>query len=155
MPEVVSSGVMLRRLALAAIVAAALSPSAAAATPATLFPGVTVAPAVQFTLHGPVALTVITAPRPGDQNGLYALAPVLARGTLTGGRDRLTRIERSLAAQATVVGINGDFPGREGRASRGGAAAGRRARAHAASVSLVGRGGHGRRAARRPRVVRR
>jgi hypothetical protein len=109
-PEVVSSGVMLRRLALAALVAATLSPTARAATPEALLPGVTVAPAVQFTLHGPVALTVITAPRPGDENGLYTLAPVLARGTLTGGRDRLTRIERGLAPAATVVGINGDFP---------------------------------------------
>ena len=31
-----------------------------------------------------VALHVITAPRPGDQNGLYQLAPVLSRGTVGG-----------------------------------------------------------------------
>ncbi len=35
---------------------------------------------------------------------------MLAHGTLTGGGDRLTRIERALAPQATVLGINGDAP---------------------------------------------
>jgi hypothetical protein len=108
--EVLSGRVMLRRLALLTLVSAALAPPAAAANPVTLMPGVTDEPAVEFTLHGPVALHVITAPRPGDDNGLYALAPVLAHGTIAGGRDRLTQIERSLSAQATVVGINGDFP---------------------------------------------
>ncbi len=67
MPEVVSSGVMLRRLVLAALVAAALSPSARADAPVTLLPGVTVERAVQFTLHGPVGFTVITTPRPGTR----------------------------------------------------------------------------------------
>lgn len=100
---------MVRRLALVAVAFAAAAPSATAAAPVTLLPGITVEPAVQFTLHGPVALQVITAPRPGDANGLYALAPVLAHGTIAGGRDRLTQIERSLSPQATVVGINGDF----------------------------------------------
>lgn len=101
---------MVRRLALVAVAFAAAAPAARAAAPVTLLPGVTIEPAVQFTLHGPVALHVITAPRPGSDNGLYALAPVLAHGTIAGGRDRLTQIERSLAAQATVVGIDGDFP---------------------------------------------
>ncbi|HST16990.1 MAG TPA: phosphodiester glycosidase family protein [Gaiellaceae bacterium] len=100
---------MLRRFAVLAVACAGLG-SPAHATPTTLLPGVTVERTVQFTLHGPVGLTVITAPRPGEGNGLYALAPVLARGTIAGGRDRLTRIERALAPQATVVGINGDFP---------------------------------------------
>ena len=45
-------------------------------------PGVTYDRSVLFTPHGVVVLHVITAPRPG---GLYTLAPVLARGTLTGG----------------------------------------------------------------------
>ena len=46
-----------------------------------LMPGVTYERTVTFTPHGVVVLHVITAPRPG---GLYALAPVLARGTLHG-----------------------------------------------------------------------
>jgi hypothetical protein len=101
---------MVRRLALVAAASAALAPSALAANPVTLMPGVTDQPAVQFTLHGPVALHVITAPKPGDDGGLYALAPVLAGGTIAGGHDRLTQIEQGLSPQATVVGINGDFP---------------------------------------------
>jgi hypothetical protein len=71
-----------------------------------LMPGVTYEKTVQFTPHGAVVLSVITAPRPG---GLYRLAPVLARGTMTGGRERLTQIEKDVGAQATVAGINGDF----------------------------------------------
>ena len=100
---------MLRRSVVLAVACAGLA-SPAYATPTTLFPGVSVDRSVQFTLHGPVGLTMISAPRPGEGNGLYALAPVLARGTVAGGRDRLTRIERALSPQATVVGINGDFP---------------------------------------------
>jgi hypothetical protein len=105
---------MIRRLVLAAFLCAALSPPALAAEPVTLLPGVTFEQGVQFTLHGPVAIDVITAPRPGDQQGLYALAAVTAHGPLTAGRDRLTRIERDLSAQATVVGINGDFSAKGG-----------------------------------------
>jgi hypothetical protein len=101
---------MVRRLAPLAVLSAVLAPSALASGPVTLLPGVTDQPAVQFTPHGPVALHVITAPRPGDAGGLYALAPVLAHGTIAGGSDRLTEIERALSPQATVVGINGDFP---------------------------------------------
>jgi hypothetical protein len=98
-----------RRLALVAILFAAAASSAWAAAPVTLMPGVTFQQAVQFTPHGPVVVDVVTAPRPGDQNGLYALAPVTARGPLAAGHDRLTAIERGLAAQATTVGINGDY----------------------------------------------
>lgn len=73
-----------------------------------LMPGVTYEPTVQFTPHGPVALHVLTAPRPGEQNGLYQLVPALAHGTVAGPPAPLTQIERDLSAQATVVGINGD-----------------------------------------------
>ncbi|HEX6762152.1 MAG TPA: phosphodiester glycosidase family protein [Gaiellaceae bacterium] len=105
---------MTRRLALVALLYGVLTPAALAASPVTLLPGVTFEQGVQFTLHGPVAVDVITAPRPGDQQGLYALAAVTAHGPLTAGRDRLTRIERDLSAQATVVGIDGDFPAKAG-----------------------------------------
>jgi hypothetical protein len=77
-------------------------------------PGVTYERSVQFTPHGPVALNVLTAPRPGDQAGLYQLLPVLSRGTLTGTRETLTEIERDASAQATVAGINGDLVARDG-----------------------------------------
>src|SRR5205823_13748887 len=74
-----------------------------------LVPGVTYEKIVQFTPHGAVALHVITAPRPGDQNGLYQLAPALGRGTILGGRERVTQLEKEASTQATVAGINGDL----------------------------------------------
>ena len=74
-----------------------------------LVPGVTYEKIVQFTPHGAVALHVITAPRPGDQNGLYQLAPVLGRGTILGAREKVTQLEKDVSAQATVAGINGDL----------------------------------------------
>ncbi len=73
-----------------------------------LMPGVTIERAVQFTPHGPVALSVITAPRP-DPAGLYKLAPVLSRGTVTGGLERVTQIEKDVSSRTTAAGINGDF----------------------------------------------
>ena len=66
---------LLRRLAAALSVLALLALPAAAA-PVELMPGVTCEQQVQFTPRGPVALTVITAPRPG---GLTTIGPV-ARG---------------------------------------------------------------------------
>ena len=50
-----------------------------------LMPGVTYERAVQFTPHGPVALHVVTGPRPG---GLYGLRPVLSNETVAGPGDR-------------------------------------------------------------------
>ncbi len=99
---------MLRRVATLALLAAAFA-APAHADPIELMPGVTFERTVQFTPHGAVVLNVITAPRPGSENGLYALAPVLAGGTVTGGLARLTQLERSLAPVATVAGIDGDF----------------------------------------------
>jgi hypothetical protein len=68
-------------------------------------PGVTYDRHVQFTLHGPVVVHVIEAPRP---TGLYSLEPVMAKGTVQ-GKEKLTTIERKLAPQAHVAGVNGDF----------------------------------------------
>jgi hypothetical protein len=96
---------MLRRAAILVVLMAAFVPTAAA-QPTELMPGVAYSRTVTFTPHGVVVLHVITAPRPG---GLYALAPVLARGTLIGGVEPLTQIERDLSATATTVGIEGDF----------------------------------------------
>jgi hypothetical protein len=64
---------------------------------------------VQFTPHGAVVIHVLTAPRPGDQNGLYQLAPVLAKGTVLGGKQRVTQLEKDVSNQMTVAGINGDL----------------------------------------------
>lgn len=77
----------------------------AAAQPRTLWPGVTVDSAVQFTSHGPVALNVMIGPRPG---GTTTLAPALSNETLT-GTETLTSMQRRLASSATTAGINGDY----------------------------------------------
>jgi len=104
---------MLRRVAIIVGLTAAFAPTAAAQG-TQLLPGVTYDRTVSFTPHGVVVLHVITAPRPV---GLYALAPVLARGTLTGGLEPVTQIERDLSGTATTVGINGDFVRADGRPS--------------------------------------
>jgi hypothetical protein len=104
---------MLRRAAIIVGLTAAFAPTAAAQG-TQLLPGVTYDRTVSFTPHGVVVLHVITAPRPV---GLYALTPVLARGTLTGGPEPVTQIERDVSTTATTVGINGDFVRADGRPS--------------------------------------
>src|SRR5438105_4295737 len=74
-------------------------------------PGVTFAKQVQFTLHGPVGIDVLTAPRPG---GLYSLQPVLA-DELVQGTEKLTAIEQRLSGSATTAGVNGDITASGGR----------------------------------------
>ena len=101
-------------------------------------PGVTYEQTVQFTPHGPVVLSVITAPKP-DPAGLYQLAPVLGRTTVTGGRERVTQIEKDVSSRATVAGINGDFFDSTRRAAGGDLPVRRRARASAALDPLVDR----------------
>jgi hypothetical protein len=96
------------RVALLALLAAALAPAPALAQGTELMPGVTYERTVEFTPHGVVVLNVITAPRPGDQNGLYALAPVVAHGTVTGGTESVPQLERDASASATVAGVDGD-----------------------------------------------
>ena len=71
-----------RRLLLT-VLAALLLAAPAAAQPRELWPGVTFDTAVQFTSNGPVALNVLTGPRPG---GTTTLAPALSNETLTGSR---------------------------------------------------------------------
>jgi hypothetical protein len=97
----------LRLLTVAVLLGLLAAPAHAQGT--ELVPGVTYEKIVQFTPHGAVALHVITAPRPGDQNGLYQLAPVLGRGTILGAREKVTQLEKDVSAQATVAGINGDL----------------------------------------------
>ena len=95
---------MRRSLLFIPFAALALAASAAA-QPRTLWPGVTVDSAVQFTSHGPVALNVMIGPRPG---GTTTLAPALSNETLT-GTETLTSMQRRLASSATTAGINGDY----------------------------------------------
>jgi hypothetical protein len=99
---------MLRRAAaICLLMATFAAPAHAQGTP--LMPGVTYDKTVEFTPHGAVVIHVLTAPRPGDQNGLYQLAPVLAKGTVLGGKQRVTQMEKDISTQATVAGINGDL----------------------------------------------
>ena len=99
---------MLRRAALLVLLAAVFAPSAHAQG-TTLLPGVTYEKTVEFTPHGVAVLHVVIAPRPGDQNGLYQLVPVLAHGTITGGTEPVTQLEQDVSATATSVGIDGDL----------------------------------------------
>ena len=99
---------MLRRVLIGATVvglAAAVAAPARAYYSQVLMPGVSYSRQVQFTAHGPVAIHVITAPKPV---GLYRLRPLLANGTVT-GRQRVTAMEKAVSDQATVVGTNGDL----------------------------------------------
>jgi hypothetical protein len=100
---------MLARLAPLALLLVLVAPTSAFAQGTELMPDVTYDRTVEFTPHGAVVLHVITAPRPGDQNGLYALAPVLAHGTITGGTETVTQLERDVSGSATVAGIDGDL----------------------------------------------
>ena len=97
----------MRRLLVTVVVtflAAALAAPAGAA-PRTLWPGVTYDRGVQFTPRGPVAINVVTGPRPG---GLTTLEPVLSNETIV-GRETLTSMQRRLAPGATAAGVNGDY----------------------------------------------
>lgn len=97
----------MRRLAplLAAAVAALVLVGQAAAGQVTLWPGVTYERGVQFTPHGPVAISILRGPRPG---GTTTLQPLLSNETLV-GRETLTSMERRLATVATTAGVNGDY----------------------------------------------
>lgn len=96
---------MLRRLVIGGLLAVVLAAPASGAPRSLLMPGVTYSRQLELTPHGPVAIHVITAPRPG---GLYGLAPALSNATIS-GRERLTAIERRASAGATVAGVNGDL----------------------------------------------
>ena len=95
---------MVCRLLAAGLIALAFA-APAAAQPRSLWPGVSYTTGVQFTPHGPVAISVLTGPRPG---GMTTLAPVLSNDALT-GTETLTGMERRIAPSATAAGVNGDF----------------------------------------------
>jgi hypothetical protein len=92
------------RLLIGALLALVLA-APAAAQRVELMPGVAYERGVQFTPHGPVALHVVTGPRP---TGLYALRPVLSNETVV-GRETVSSMARRTALSATSVAINADM----------------------------------------------
>jgi len=98
---------MLRRVLIGALLAsvAAVFTGQARAAAQVLMPNVSYQRTVQFTAHGPVAMNVIVAPRPG---GLYQLKPVLSNNAVL-GTERVTAMEKDVSTQATVAGVNGDL----------------------------------------------
>lgn len=102
---------MVRKSLIAGVLAAVVACPATAQTgpaalgPVELIPGLTYERQVQFTSHGPVAINVLTAPRPG---GVWALKPVLSNETIT-GTETVTAMEKRVSGQATVAGVNGDL----------------------------------------------
>jgi exopolysaccharide biosynthesis protein len=96
------------RLALASALAAVgflLAAGPAAAQQTALFPGVTYENGVQFTPHGPVAIRIVRGPKPV---GLYRLRTTLSNESVL-GRETVSSMQRRLASQATMVGVNGDL----------------------------------------------
>jgi len=84
---------------------AVFAATSAAGQTTQLFPGVTYENSVQFTLHGPVAIRIVRGPRPV---GLYRLRTVLSNESVL-REETLSSMQRRLASQATMVGVNGDF----------------------------------------------
>ena len=79
------------------------APALAETTP--LFPGVMYEKTVQFTPHGPVAIEIVRGPRPV---GAYRLRTTLSNETVL-GRETVSSMQRRLAGEATMVGVNGDY----------------------------------------------
>src|SRR5262249_13609053 len=90
---------------LAALAALGAWAAPAAAQTTQLFPGTTYESAVEFTPHGPVSVHVVLGPRPV---GLYRLRPVLSDDSVV-RRQTVSAMEKRLSAQATSVGVNGDY----------------------------------------------
>jgi hypothetical protein len=95
---------MCRKLTTAVLLTLVLAPSASA-RPTQMMPAVTYERVLQWTGAGPIAMHVVTAPRPG---GLYSLTPLLSNGTIT-GRETMSSMERRASSGMTTIGVNGDF----------------------------------------------
>jgi hypothetical protein len=102
---------VLRKAVICALGAGLLAVSAsapAAPTPIrgqTLLPGVVYSRQLEFTLHGPVVMHVISMPKP---TGLYALKTILSNNAIL-GRERVTSMQKRVSADATVAGVNADL----------------------------------------------
>jgi hypothetical protein len=95
---------MSRKFSIAVLVALIVA-SPAAGRLIQVMPGVTYERILHWTPGGPVAMYVVTAPKPG---GLYSLTPLLSNGTIV-GRETVSSMERNASAQMTTIGVNGDF----------------------------------------------
>jgi hypothetical protein len=95
---------MLRRIVIALLLAGFFAPAAGAGR-IPLAPGITYERQLIFTPHGPEALHVMTAPRPG---GLYGLHPVLSNNAVL-GRETVTSMQKRVSSTATVGGVNADL----------------------------------------------
>ena len=95
---------MSRKLFAVVLLALILTPPAAG-RPTLLMPGITYNRILRWTLAGPQAMYVVTAPKP---QGLYRLTPLLSNGTII-GRETVSSMEHDVSAQMTTVGVNGDF----------------------------------------------
>jgi flagellar hook assembly protein FlgD len=106
---------LLKRVLIAALAAGVFAGTAHAQdVRSLLMPGVTYERQVQFTAYGPVAIHVLTAPRP---TGAYALKPVLSNGAIV-GRETVSSMQKGLSRDYTVAGVNGDlFNWTDGRPS--------------------------------------
>jgi hypothetical protein len=100
-----------RKVVVIALLLAGAFVSPARAQPVALIPGLTYAKQVQFTLHGPVGINVLIAPKPG---GLWSLQPVLSNEQIP-ATEKLTAIEQRLSGSATTAGVNGDVTASGGR----------------------------------------
>jgi hypothetical protein len=100
-----------RKAVVIALLAAGAFAAPAHAQPTELMPGVTYEKQVRFTVHGPVGVNVLTAPKPG---GLLSLQPALSN-ELIPGTEKLTAIEQRLATSVTTAGVNGDVTAAGGR----------------------------------------
>ena len=97
---------MVRRLLATGLLALAFAAPAAAQPRIALARRHASTTGVQFTPNGPVAINILSGPRPG---GTTTLAPELSNDTLTGTRDADRDASAALAPSATTAGINGDF----------------------------------------------
>ena len=102
---------MARRFAVIALLLAGVFTASAHAQPVALIPGLTYQRQVQFTLHGPVGINVLIAPKPV---GLWSLQPVLSNEQIP-GTEKLTAIEQRLSGAVTTAGVSGDITAAGGR----------------------------------------
>ena len=102
---------MPRKVVVIALLLAGAFASPAQAASLELIPGLTYEKQVQFTLHGPVGINVLIAPKPG---GLWSLQPVLSNEQIP-ATEKLTGIEQRLSGAVTTAGVNGDITASGGR----------------------------------------
>lgn len=95
---------MSRRVLIVAFVALVLA-APAVAQPRALWPGVTYELVTRTAAKGPVAVHVLTGPRPG---GATTLEPLLSNDSIL-GRETVTAMQKRRSATATTAGISGDF----------------------------------------------